>query len=123
MTPRLAIRRGGQASHATAPRAGIGAETGAGWFGSRGCDPRRLRIEQLGWIEQRPATIALTAARRLVSTMWADANDVAVREEAPILARPHLLNFALFYEPRRSKSSIEVLRQCMVLWRRRAPEV
>jgi len=48
------------------------------------------RLEkELERIEQCPATVALIAACRFISAMWADTFDVPVREEAAVQQRAH----------------------------------
>src|SRR5262245_18517053 len=84
---------------------------------------RRTRLEEFGRIEQSATTVALIAARSLVSAVRAGSDDVPVGQEATVLRRPHLPHLTLLDQPGRIEAPIEVLGQSVILRRRRATEV
>src|SRR5215470_10708792 len=55
--------------------------------------------------------------------MWTNSDNVSVGQEPTVPVRPNLLGFALTNQPCRIETPIEVLRQPVVLRRRRATEV
>ena len=84
---------------------------------------RRVRIDQVGGVEQAGAVLALVTACRLVPTVGTSANHVPIRQEAAFLSGVELLDNPLFDQPLISEPVAEVLGELAVLERGAAAEV
>jgi hypothetical protein len=83
----------------------------------------RIRLDQIGWIEQAAAAVALVTAGIWRTAMRADAENISIRQKSAVARRPDLLDFALFDEPGGVETPIEMLCERVILRRRGSTKV
>src|ERR1700683_3881941 len=84
---------------------------------------RRARLDEIGWLEEPRAVLALVAARVGVAAMRTGADDVAVGQKAAVVDRVDLRQCPFLDETGIVEAVVEMIGQLAVLRRRAAPEI